>query len=137
MLPFFLLIASATAQVSMPAQDVAAAPAYAPRALAASGDKLKGKLIQLYFLYRSTIVGKTPDGGLTGEVVDSTSTRITAQVQVPKEAVNWFLDIPTTYSGGAGYSIYARLSEDKFGAPIAVLLGRTVHSDANGSRIEW
>ena len=137
MLPFFLLVASAAAQVSVPAQEAAKAGVYAPRALATSGAELHGKLFQLYFLYRSTAVEKTADGGLTGEVVDSKSTRIIAQVKVPKVAVDWFLNIPTTYSDGSGYSIYARLSEDKFGAPIAILLGRRVHTDASGSRIEW
>jgi hypothetical protein len=136
-LPLFVLVASAIGQVAVPAQEAASAATYQLRALQASGHSLQGKLIKLQFVCRSSITEPTADGGLTGEVVDSPGTRITASVKVPKEAVEWFMNVPTTYKGGPPFTIYARLSTDKFGAPVAVLLGREARSDAGGSRIEW
>lgn len=136
-LPFFLFLASASGQVAVPAQEAASAALIQPRTLASSADGLRGKLIKLQFLCRSSIVENAPDGGVTGEVVDSVSTRIKVDVHVPKDAVDWFMHLPTTYDGGDGYTIYARLSVDKFGAPVAMLLGRTLRSDAGGSSIAW
>jgi hypothetical protein len=131
------MAASAVGQVPVPAQEASNAPTYQLRPLQASAHSLQGKLIKLQFVSRSSITGNTSDGGVTGEVVDSAHTRITMQVQVPKSAVDWFMSVPTTYKGGPPYTIYARLSTDKFGAPIALLLGRNLRSDAGGSRIEW
>ncbi len=136
-LPYLLMIVSASGQVSVPAQEASNAAAYQPRAIANAGADLKGKLIKLQFVCRSSVVENTADGGVTGEVLDSPDTRIKVDVQVPKEAVAWFKSIPTTYTGGPGYTIYARLSTDKFGAPVAMLLGRKVRPGANGSSIEW
>lgn len=130
-------MATASGQVPVPAQEAAGAAPYGPRAIARSWDNLHGKLVKLQFVCRSTEIGNTADGGVTGEVVDSPDTRIKVDVRVPKDAVNWFMQIPTTYTGGPGYTIYARLTVDKFGAPVADLLGRTFRSDAAGSRIEW
>jgi hypothetical protein len=45
--------------------------------------------------------------------------------------------VPATYNGGSAFTVYARLSFDKFGAPVARLLGREVRSDSGGSRVEW
>lgn len=137
LLLFFFLVESAVGQVVVPAKEAADAVAYEPRALQASAHSLQGKLIKLQFICRSAITGKTPDGRVTGEVVDSPNTRIKVNVEVPKEAVAWFMSIPTNYSGGGAFMIYARLSTDKFGEPVAKLLGRKFRSDANGSRLEW
>jgi hypothetical protein len=136
-MPYLLMVASAVGQVAVPAQEAAGAATYQPRAIASAGKDLQGKLIKLQFICRSSIVQPAMDGGVTGEVVDSPSTRITVDVQVPKAAVGWFMSIPTTYSGGPPFTIYARLSVDKFGAPVATLLGRTLRPIANGSSIEW
>jgi hypothetical protein len=129
--------AATLGQVAVPAQEAANAPTYQLRPLQASANSLQGKIIKLQFISRSSQVEHTPDGGVTGEVVDSPQTRIIMGVDVPKAAVDWFMSVPTTYTGGPPYTIYARLSTDKFGAPVAVLLGRAVHSDAGGSHIDW
>lgn len=137
LLSVILVAASAMGQVAIPAQDAAKAPTYQLRDLQAWAHSLQGKLIKLQFVCRSSITEQTADGGLTGEVVDSPDTRITASVEVPKAAVGWFMNIPTTYKGGPGFTIFARLSTDKFGAPVAVLLGRTLSSNGGGSQIGW
>lgn len=136
-MPYLLMVASAAGQVAVSTQEAAGAAPYQPRAIAAAGKDIEGKLVKLQFICRSSIVQPAADGGVTGEVVDSPNTRITVEVQVPKAAVAWFMSIPTTYSGGPGFTIYARLSADKFGAPVATLLGRTLRPGANGSSIEW
>lgn len=130
-------MATASGQVVVPTQEAAGAAPYGPRAIEKASGTLRGKLIKLQFICRSSQVENNADGGVTGEVVDSPGARIKVDVRVPKDAVNWFMQIPTSYSGGPGYTIYARLAVDKFGAPVADLLGRTLRSDANGSRIEW
>ncbi|MGA3170151.1 MAG: hypothetical protein ABSE62_03990 [Chthoniobacteraceae bacterium] len=137
LLAFFFMAASAVAQVTVPAQEAARAPSYWPRAVQASAHSLKGKLIKLQFVCRSSVIGNAADGGVTGEVVDSPGTRIRVDVEVPKDAVDWFMRVPTTYVGGPPFTIYARLSTDKFGAPVAMLLGQKLRSDASGSQIEW
>jgi len=135
---FLLLLAvPAVGQVLVPAKEVAGASEYGPKAVQFSSHALQGKLIKLQFVCRSSIFDKTADGGVTGEVVDSPGTRIRIDVQVPKQAVAWFMSVPTTYAGGPPFSIYARLSVDKFGAPVAILLGRQLHPDPGGSRIDW
>jgi hypothetical protein len=134
-----LMVASAAGQVDVPAQEAASAVAYQPRALQASAASLGGKLIKLQFLCRGAVTETHADGGLRAEVVDSPRTRIKADVEVPKEAVAWFMSLPTPadYKGGPAFTVYARLETDKFGAPVARLLGREYRSDAGGSRIEW
>jgi hypothetical protein len=137
MLPFLLLAAPAFGQVSVPAEEAAAAATYEPRTVQASARTLKGKLIELHFLCRSSVVTDTADGGKTGEVLDSPTTRQKVNVEVPKQAVDWFMHVPTTYSGGPAFTIYARLSIDQFGQPVAKLLGRKLAKDAKGTRLEW
>ncbi len=137
LITLFLMVAAAVGQVSVPATEAAGAVTYKLRALNASGHTLQGKLIKLQFLCRSSIIENTPDGGVTGEVVDSASTRIKVDVAVPRQAAQWFMQLPTTYAGGSAFTVYARLSVGRFGQPVARLLGRQVRSDAAGSRIEW
>src|SRR5882762_5913345 len=122
LLAFFFMAATAAGQVAVPAKEAAGAVAYGPRAVQDPAHPLQGKLIKLQFVCRSSVIGKAANGGVTGEVVDSPTTRIRVDVEVPKEAVAWFMQVPTTYSGGPPFTIYARLSTDKFGAPVAKLL---------------
>jgi hypothetical protein len=59
---------------------------------------------------------------------------------VPKAAVAWFMSLPTTYAGGAAYTVYARLSTDKLGSRVATLLGRKLHplaGESGGSALGW
>ncbi len=136
LLGLFCLAAAAAAQVPISSQEAAGAPAYGPRLVQASSHSLQGKLIKLQFVCRSSITDKTADGGLTGEVLDSPTTRITVDVQVPPQAVAWYMSVPTTGAAKV-FTVYARLSTGKFGQPVAVLLGREVHTDTAGSSIVW
>jgi hypothetical protein len=137
LLAFFSMAAVAAGQVVVPAREAAGAASYWPGAAQASSNTLRGKLIKLRFVCRSSVTEKTADGGVTGEVIDSPTTRLKMDVKVPKNAVAWFMNVPTTFGSGPPFTVYARLSTDKFGVPVAELLGRKLRSGPGSSSIEW
>ena len=133
----FVLAGSAVAQVAVSSEEAAQAAPYNIRSIILRSKELKGKLIKLQFVTRATGVESAADGGLSGQVVDSPDTRLTQKVQVPEAAVAWFMNLPTTYTGGPGYTVYARLSTDKFGSQVATLLGRKLRPVGSGSMLDW
>ena len=137
LLPALLVAIPAFAQVTVPATDVAGLTASEVSKVQSAGAKLQGKVIKLNFLCRGAVVTDTAGGGKAGEVLDSPTTRQKIDVEVPKEAVDWFMQLPTTYSGGPTITVYARLTVSKFGEPVAKILGREVKTDAAGTHIVW
>jgi len=137
-IPLLLLAFPALAEVTVPADDAAnAATTHEIKGVQATSASFKGKIIKINFLCRGNQITDLPDGGKSGEVLDSATTRQKLDVEVPKEGVDWFMQIPTTDAGGPTITAYGRLVSSKFGEPVFKILGTQMKSDAKGAHFSW
>lgn len=137
-IPLLVLAFPAFADVTVPANETAGISRAAEiHAVHESSASLKGKLIKLTFVCRAGAMSDLADGGKSGEVLDSPTVRQKLDVEVPKEGVKWFMDLPTTDGGGPPITAYGRLATSKFGEPVFKILGTELKTDAKGTRISW
>ncbi len=137
LIPLLLLALPAFAQTTVTEEEATGLTPFQVGAVQSSSASFKDKLIKLTFLCRGAVVTDLPDGGKAGEVLDSTTTRQKMDVEVPKAGVDWFMGIPTTYGGGPAITAYARMTTDKFGTPVAKILGTEIKKDAGGTHVVW